>query len=220
MKKKSLLITLTAVMLSLALGIGGTIAYFTSITDNVRNVFTSGNVAITLDEAPVTYANDTWTADTEATRVQTNTYTNIYPGAFLPKDPTIHVAGTSQDAYVAMKVVVTEASAWNTIFTNHGLTNLDGIVAGYDEAKWDRLSKTVVGDTIVYVFAYNERVAADADLTLFTSLTIPTSLTNTELASVNEFTVTATGYAVQAQGLTYADAQTQLAALAATPAVV
>ena len=70
MKKKSILLTLTAVVLAMAIGVGGTIAYFTSTTDDVKNTFTVGNVAITLDEAEVVYENDEWTA-TE-TRVEEN----------------------------------------------------------------------------------------------------------------------------------------------------
>ena len=51
MKKKSIALTLTAVMLALAVGIGGTIAYFTDKTSEVKNTFTTGNVGIKLDEA-------------------------------------------------------------------------------------------------------------------------------------------------------------------------
>lgn len=49
MKKKNLILTLTAVMLAFAIGVGGTIAYFTS-TDEETNTFTLGNVKIDLKE--------------------------------------------------------------------------------------------------------------------------------------------------------------------------
>ena len=49
MKKKNLILTLTAVMLAFAIGVGGTIAYFTS-TDAANNTFTAGGVAIKLIE--------------------------------------------------------------------------------------------------------------------------------------------------------------------------
>ena len=90
MKKKSIALTLTAVMLALAVGIGGTIAYFTSTTENVQNTFTTGKVGITLDEAEVTQDGDTWTAGNK--RVKENKYETVYPGAVLPKDPTIQTA--------------------------------------------------------------------------------------------------------------------------------
>ena len=49
MKKKNLILTLTAVMLAFAIGVGGTIAYFTS-TDEETNTFTHGNVKNDLKE--------------------------------------------------------------------------------------------------------------------------------------------------------------------------
>ena len=52
MKKKNLILTLTAVMLAFAIGVGGTIAYFTS-TDEATNTFTAGGVVIDLIEQQV-----------------------------------------------------------------------------------------------------------------------------------------------------------------------
>ena len=48
MKKKTILVAAIAVMLVAALVVGGTLAYFTD-TKSADNVFTMGNVAITLD---------------------------------------------------------------------------------------------------------------------------------------------------------------------------
>ena len=141
MKKKSILLTLTAVVLAMAIGVGGTIAYFTSTTEDVKNTFTVGNVAITLDEAKVTYADDKWTPDKSVPRVTENTYENVYPGAHLPKDPTIHVATNSQDAYVAMKVVISKAAAWLALAEDHAdLNNLENVFEGYIEADWSKIA--------------------------------------------------------------------------------
>lgn len=214
MKKKSILLTLTAVVLAMAVGVGGTIAYFTSTTENVKNTFTVGNVAITLDEAKVTYADDVWTAGEE--RVQSNTYENVYPGAELPKDPTIHVAADSQDAYVAMKVVISKAAAWKALAEKHAtLNDLETVFEGYNEDNWSKIAATEQGDNLVYVYMWEQgKVSANADLTLFTAMNIPAELSSEEIETLDGFTVTATGYAVQAQGVDAETAKTELLKLA------
>ena len=214
MKKKSILLTLTAVVLALAVGVGGTIAYFTSTTGDVKNTFTVGNVAITLDEAKVTYADDKWTAGED--RGQSNTYENVYPGAELPKDPTIHVAADSQDAYVAMKVVISKAAAWKALAGDHAsLNDLETVFKGYNEDNWSKIAATEQGDTLVYVYMWEQgKVSAGDDLTLFTAMNIPAELSSQEIATIDGFTVTATGYAVQAQGVTAETAKAELLKLA------
>ena len=216
MKKKSILLTLTAVVLAMAIGVGGTIAYFTSTTEDVKNTFTVGNVAITLDEAKVNYADDKWTPDKSVPRVTENTYENVYPGAHLPKDPTIHVAADSQDAYVAMKVVISKAAAWKALAEDHAsLNNLETVFEGYTEADWTKIAATEQGDTLVYVYMWEQgKVSAGADLCLFTAMNIPTELSSAEIATIDGFTVTATGYAVQAQGVDAETAKTELLKLA------
>lgn len=214
MKKKSILLTLTAVVLAMAIGVGGTIAYFTSTTEDVKNTFTVGNVAITLDEAEVTYANDKWTAGED--RVQSNTYENVYPGAELPKDPTIHVAADSQDAYVAMKVVISKAAAWKALAEDHAsLNDLETVFEGYTEADWSKIAATEQGDNLVYVYMWEQgKVSAGDDLTLFTAMNIPAELSSQEIETLDGFTVTATGYAVQAQGVDAETAKAELLKLA------
>ena len=216
MKKKSILLTLTAVVLAMAIGVGGTIAYFTSTTDDVKNTFTVGNVAITLDEAKVEYANDAWTANNDVDRVQENTYENVYPGAHLPKDPTIHVSAGSQQAYAAMKVVISKAAAWKALAEDHAsLNNLANVFEGYNEADWTKIAATEQGDNLVYVYMWEQgKVSAGDDLTLFTAMNIPAELSSQEIKTIDGFTVTATGYAVQAQGVTAETAKAELLKLA------
>ena len=98
--KKILTLCLVAALALTA--IGGTLAYFTD-TDENANVFTMGNLDIVLDEAEVTRDGDEWTAGNE--RVQENKYEAVFPGAVLPKDPTVHNVG-SYGAFVRVKVTV------------------------------------------------------------------------------------------------------------------
>ena len=219
MKKKSIALTLTAVMLALAVGIGGTIAYFTSTTDEVKNTFTTGNVGIKLDEAEVTKDGDTWTAGNN--RVKENKYETVYPGAILPKDPTIHVNANSQEAYVAMKVVVTKANEWKTALAAKHIQLAD-VVKGHDETKWARVGDVKfdnVNDTATYFYMYKTTVKAGDDCKLFEQVVIPAAFDNTEMTAINGengegFTITATGYAIQAQGVNAETAKDGLLELA------
>lgn len=219
MKKKSIALTLTAVMLALAVGIGGTIAYFTSTTDEVKNTFTTGNVGITLDEAKVVKNGDTWTA-TNDPRVKENKYETVYPGAELPKDPTIHVNTDSQEAYVAMKVVVTKANEWKTALEAKHIQLAD-VVKGHDETMWARVGDVKfdnVNDTATYFYMYKTTVKAGDNCMLFNQVIIPAAFDNDELAKIDGFTMTATGYAIQAQGVNAETAKAGLLELAFPPA--
>lgn len=101
MKKKIISLCLVVALGATAV-IGGTLAYFTD-KDEATNTFTVGNVDIVLDEAEVERVEDGWVPGNE--RVQENEYKDIFPGATLPKDPTVHNVG-SYGAYVRVKVTV------------------------------------------------------------------------------------------------------------------
>lgn len=101
MKKKSILLAATAVMLVAAMSIGGMLAYFTD-EESKTNTFTVGKVDIELTEP-------NWNADEAA----------LIPTRVIPKDPTITVAEGSQTAYTFMKVELSEDFA--TLLTNYAV---------------------------------------------------------------------------------------------------
>ena len=218
MKKKSIALTLTAVMLALAVGIGGTIAYFTDKTSEVKNVFTtSKGIDITLDEDEVNP--ETWVKTGKKTNG--NTYNDIYPAAELPKNPTIHVNANSDDAYVAMMVKVSNVDEWKQIAKDHSITDLKTIFKGYEEDNWQKIYADV--DNLTFVFMWEKTdaegnnkgiVKAGDNCELFNEVHIPADLNNNEIKSLDKFTITATAYAVQANGLTYETAKTELLTLA------
>ena len=96
---------------------GGTLSYFTD-TRELTNVFTAGNVYISLTEAAVK-ADSTGNLieDTEAPRVQgvaidsdeeaQHNYGMLYPGKVMHKDPTIQNTG-DDPAWIAAKIIVTD----------------------------------------------------------------------------------------------------------------
>ncbi|MEA4955717.1 MAG: SipW-dependent-type signal peptide-containing protein [Pseudoflavonifractor sp.] len=210
MKKKSILIAGLSVMIIASMAIAGTLAYFTN-TQTATNTFTVGNVAITLNEAPVSKTGDTWTADPTAARVTENAYSNVYPGAVLPKDPTVTVNTGSSDAYVRVKATVSHAAAWKAACAAHGITDLTTIFGGYVDANWSRaaITEDTQMDTITYIYNYvgganAGRLAADGTTgALFTSVTIPAGFTSAELSAIganNGFTMNIVSDAIQAEG--------------------
>lgn len=220
MKKKSIALTLTAVMLALAVGIGGTIAYFTDKTSEVKNVFTTSNgIDITLDEDKIDP--DTWEKVGNEKTKEGNRYNKIYPAAVLPKNPTIHVENGSEKAYVAMKVQVSNVAEWKQIAKDHSITDLKTIFKGYEEDNWQKIYADV--DNLTFVFMWEKTdaegnnkgiVKAGDNCELFNEVHIPADLNNNEIKSLDNFTITATAYAVQANGLTYETAKTELLTLA------
>lgn len=179
-RSKALLLTLCAVLLVTA-SMLGTMAYLTS-TASVKNTFTVGSVAITLDETDV----DNSTAD--ADRDQANSY-KLLPGHTYTKDPIVHVASTSEDCYLFVKVA-------------NEITAIEGeptVAAQMTEKGW----VAVDGAAGVYVYTQNSTpavVAGDSNVTVFDNFTISGTVDNATLATYNNKTITVTAYAIQADG--------------------
>ena len=186
-KSKAILMALCAVLL-VAASVMGTLAYLTS-SDTVVNTFTVGNVAITMDELDV----DNSTAD--ADRDDANAY-KLLPGHTFTKDPTIHVASTSEDCYLFVKVV-NEIKGIEAADTEDSKTS----IAAQMEAKgWDVVDPA----NGIYVYADAEgkpaAVTASDDVVVFENFTISGSVDNTTLDTYTGKTIVVTAYAVQKDG--------------------
>lgn len=211
-KRKTLLVAMALSMVAI-LAAGATLAYFTA-EDEVKNVFTMGNVDISLDEAPVVKTDDKWTADEEAARVKTNEYKDIYPGAVLPKDPTVHNDG-SYEAYVRAKVVVdfnklAGLQADKQLFNGETADAELLSIVDIDTANWtfETYAVDFESRTVTYTYTLNEALAADTDAKLFSKVTIPTALTNEEVEAygLQNFTIDVLAEAIQTFGFENAEA--------------
>ena len=204
MKKK--LMTVLALVLVIAMSVAGTYAYLTS-ADEVVNTFTVGDVQIKLDEAKVD-ANGV--AATPAERVKANSY-KLLPGHEYNKDPMVTVLAGSESSYVKMTVTFTKAAALDAIFAPNG-ADMTSIFKGYDSTNWklQNVTKDTEKDTRTYEFWYKDTVAApDADVALdalFDSITVPGTITNAQLATIEGMTITVNAYAIQADGFANAEA--------------
>ncbi len=198
---KKILVFAMAMLLVMALSVTGTLAWLNSLTGEVTNTFTVGNVTITLDEGDVYELADNVTDEqlgqhkpgvtTTENRVQANAY-KLVPGKTYAKDPIVHVDAASEDCYVFVKVIntltnieVKDDTTKPTIaqqMANNGWVKLDGVDDVYYYADANGNSR-VVGGTHLTVFT-NFYIAANADVT-----TAPPA-------------VTIQAYAVQAENIT------------------
>jgi len=200
-KSKALLLTLCAVLLVTA-SVLGTMAYLTS-TDEVQNTFTVGQVSIKLDEAK---ANTDGTLVEGADRVKANSY-KLLPGHTYAKDPMVTVLNGSESSYIKMTVTFSKANELDAIFDPDGAT-LTTIFNGYDSSNWTYKgnTKNAADNTRTYEFWYKEAVAApDGNVALdalFDSITVPGSITNEQLKTIEGMTITVNAYAIQADGFT------------------
>ncbi len=182
-KTKALALALCAVLLVVST-VFVTMAYLTSKTDVVTNTFTVGKVTITLDEANV----DLMGVKDGDARVKANEY-KLIPGHTYIKDPTIHVAGDSENCWLFVKV-------------ENGLEDIiDAETIGTQMSKngWS----LVDGETNIY--AYSEIATAETrDYKVFNNFKIKGEAA---VDSYNNKNITIQAYAIQADGFaTAADA--------------
>ena len=205
--KKKLLIMSVAMVLVCAFAVGMTIAYLTD-HETVTNTFTVGNVQIELDEAKVDAYGEP--VGSPAPRVTDNSY-KLIPGHTYTKDPTVTVLSGSESSYIKMTVTFSKSRELDAIFAPTG-ADLTSIFKGYDSTNWicKGNTKDTTANTRTYEFWYKDAVAApDADVALdalFDSITVPRTITNDQLATIQGMTITVNAYAIQADGFADADA--------------
>ncbi len=201
-----------ALALCLAAIVGfGTLAYFQS-QKQVTNYFAVAGVTDPTDPDATINTDELFSIKLEETvvggtgKTETgNTYTDILPGDVLVKDPTVTNTG-KYDAWVRVKVVISDAAAWQTACAAHNITKLDAIFGGYDETKWTRYDdpvKDTAADTLTYVFYLNDPLtaatgtAAAGSATLFSSFTVPGVFTVEEMSALATFNIEITAEAIQ-----------------------
>ena len=206
MKKKLMAIAL-AVCVVAVLAARASLAYFTDKTDAANNTFTMGNVKITLDETDLT--ND------DGSRTPAgNTYTNLYPGMDMVKDPIVHNTGKN-DAWVRVIVRVANGAAFMDKFAiaPYASSPLEGLTHGLGEG-WQITASTkdTATNDMVYTIVYNNVLKpGESTPAVFNKLYIPATFGNGEMAaitytkanneSVNGFTMSIHAEAIQSEGL-------------------
>ena len=184
-RKKSIL---TAVVLLLVILVGGMLAYFTD-QETRTNVFTIGDVKITLNEAGWTNTTGTNYTRTEAT--------NIAPNTTVAKAPTITNSGTNA-AYVFLKVEVPVAN----VTVGGTQASQEIFTLGTIDSAWTQVSHT----TGTYVFAYGTSSAmtslasSSTTTAVFQDVTLKNLDDPTELGTTSP-NITVTAYGIQTTDL-------------------
>ena len=206
MKKKLMAIAL-AVCVVAVLAAGASLAYFTDKTDAANNTFTMGNVKIALDETDRTKTDGSRTA-------AGNTYTNLYPGMDMVKDPIVHNTGRN-DAWVRVIVRVANGAAFMDKFAiaPYASSPLEGLTHGLGVG-WQITASTkdTATNDMVYTIVYNTVLKpGESTPAVFEKLYIPATFGNGEMAaityknaqneSVNGFTMSIHAEAIQSEGL-------------------
>ena len=181
MSKKKIAVILASTVLIASLAIGGTLAYLTD-SGTVTNTFTMGNVKIALAEPAWVPANGL----------------GVLPGDVIPKDPT--VTATAGDSYMRVKVeVVTDDT--NTMTAARADLIMDTI-AGWntDATTGFTLATSPAATATTFYYNYNSifSAAATADTaTLFTSISVPGSYTNSDITLMGKYKINVTAQAIQ-----------------------
>ncbi len=190
MNKKKVMIA--AIVLGLVLSIGGILAFFTD-QETATNVFTIGNVDITLTEP-------NWvTTDSDSDNVPDAAQGRM-PGQTVAKDPTITNVGDN-NAYVFMEVEspCTEDSPAKEIFT---FTANSGWYLMTSSPACDTTSHTI---TRLYAYGTSSAmtsVAKNGTATLFNNVTVNDQLTGATAEGLSgNKNIVVNAYAIQADGL-------------------
>ena len=199
--KKKILVACLCVALAVLTVAGTTLAYLTS-QDKVTHTFTVGHVAITLDEKDTdsdSNENDNVTVN-GVVRDKANAYL-LMPGKNYEKDPTVHVANTSENSWIFVKVVngisafeATSGNGYKTIaeqIKDNGWTELTGVTGVYYKEFTKPADATSNTDWVVFS---NFQISDNANTVQGWS----------DIGAGNNIVVTA--YAIQKEGFTTAAA--------------
>lgn len=199
--------------------VAATMAYLTATTGAVTNTFTVGNVSFDalnngLDEADVNEYGQLEYVESEepggekvvAPRVTSNTY-KLISGHNYTKDPTVHMGANSEDA-------------WLFVTVDNGIASIEAVgttsIASQMAAKgWTLVS----GYTNLYQYG-SAAVSAGADIEVFNSFKVKSTATKTDLDGVANAQIVIKACAVQADGLTQAEAAAEAAGQLPAKAVV
>ena len=130
-----------------------------------------------------------------------DTYKNILPGDKLLK--AVHVANTGHyDQYVRVIVTISDATAWiNAVGEDFAIEKM---FTNYDATKWTNIEKKIEGEsnTVTYVLYYTDKLQSGGDITLFTHVNIPESLTQAQAAAFEGgFSIDVKAQAVQTRNV-------------------
>ena len=173
-------VVMLALVLALGCAVGGTIAWLTKTTPEVKNTFTYGKIDITLTET-------------------TGENYKIIPGKNLPKDPTVTVKANSEECYLFVKVVEDGTFVTGKVtytIRADGWTKGDG--TDIPENVYYRVVPAAETDTVFYMLTGDTANPNGV-------VTVSPDLSKDDIKNLTNPTLSFTAYAIQKEG--FADAK-------------
>ena len=226
-QKVQLIISIVCFSLSILMLAGTTFAYF-SVTKEITNTMTAGNVSIALTEAEIKNEGGHLVQDASAPRIQgggsetVRDYGALYPGMTVFKDPTIENTG-SMSAWIAAKVTFSDGEGeLHKIIGFDGFPGIDirTILSGaaLDEEThfgvWNDIENARYNDTYAMVqkadvekgeytfyFFFRKPLEKDKKVTLFNTLAVPPEWDNSQMQGFTQLQIKVQAYGVQVMDL-------------------
>ena len=133
-----------------------------------------------------------------------NTYKKVYPGAVMPKDPTIHLADNSDDCYLRATVTVPNGAKWMAVYGTNPASEavFNQLTDRTKGADWNFVSGEVKGTDVVYTLIYTPRMSkSESSTPIFERIVLPANVTYDDYLIIGkEFHVDIFGEAIQAAG--------------------
>ena len=204
---RTLILTLTLVVCA-SVALGGTIAYYTAQAVNVNTFDVTTGIQIALDEAKVEKVGDEYVAVTPEERVKENNYQDLYPGAVMPKDPTVTILPGSDAAYIRAAVTVSGAKNWlhlygaETVDGNFMLLINNKLGEGWSLTGYEEVTEGEnAGDYIFNLLYANRLNAGEKTAPIFEHVVFTADVDETTLPLFGgQFKITVVAEAVQAAG--------------------
>lgn len=198
MSKKKVFVTALALCLVAILSLG-TLAWFNA-ADEITNRFM---IADSDGTGIPNFTVDVWETDPTDPTVKDQdglVFEEIAPGDVLDKNPTVENTG-DYDQWIRVLVTVDEYSKIKAGCINQGITEDVRTWLNVDATLWTAADAETVedGDKITYVYYYNNKLAKDATVELFTTVTIPGELEQQDMGFASgDFSITVKAEALQA----------------------
>ena len=205
MNRKKIVMLLVTLCLIAIVGVGATLAYFTSETETLSNVVTMGEIKIGLQENQVKVDTEDSDGDNDTKEyVQDGSvapftkgglnFADILPGMTVPKNPTVTVDAKSEDCFVRAEVSVEKTVGVNGANTLSDDDIKDIVTDIETQMETNGWTKNTDG-----YYYYKVQLSAGAKQVLFESVSIPLEWKNN--AADQKFTIKIKAEAVQADYL-------------------
>lgn len=168
--KKKLLALILSVAVVASIAAAGTLAYLTSTSETVENVFTMGKIDIELWEHEL---QEDGSLDMDKV-VTENEYNRILPGMQMNKDPFVTVKANSEDCYLYAFVY----NGLNAAVPGAAELNVDTSV-------WEQIDWTY-NITLYRLKNIVSSTAADVPFTVFDVVSMNPDLTAEDMATIND----------------------------------